>query len=116
MHNNDNMAIMEVLIVMQIDDTQIILGHIDSLNKSLHNILTHTEEIKETSVVEGIGEEEALKEDQIFKNADLSPRVVNAVKYARKVEKQGNGENALPVRVQPKSKVVSQQGVEQLKH
>lgn len=50
-----------------------------------------------------------LNEKQIFKDADLSPMVVKAVKSTRKEKKQGNREASQPVRVQPKRKVLTQQ-------
>ncbi|MCD7457528.1 hypothetical protein HAX54_035340 [Datura stramonium] len=52
-------------------------------------------------------------EEQIFKDVDLSPRIVKVVKSARKGKKQGSGEAAKPVRVQPKRHVTIQQSKSQ---
>ncbi|MCD7464636.1 hypothetical protein HAX54_053160 [Datura stramonium] len=49
------------------------------------------------------------KEEQIFKNVDISPRVERAVKSARNGKKQGAGGVAQPRRVQPKRRVSSRQ-------
>ncbi|KAF3685427.1 hypothetical protein FXO37_00638 [Capsicum annuum] len=77
----------------------------DSPNKTLHDILTH--KVDTLAIEAGEGGKIDLKEDQIFEDADLSPRVIKAIKSARKGKKQGNGKDSQPVRVQPKRNVVS---------
>ncbi|MCD7473388.1 hypothetical protein HAX54_015223 [Datura stramonium] len=57
-----------------------------------------------------------LVEEKIFKDADLSPRIVKEVKSARKGKKQGNGEVAQPIRVQPKRLVSSHQSKREREH
>ncbi|MCD9641945.1 hypothetical protein HAX54_028432, partial [Datura stramonium] len=53
------------------------------------------------------------KEEQIFKDADLSPRAVKALKSSRKGKKQGKGEAEQPVIVQPKRQVTFHQSKNQ---
>ncbi|KAG5605598.1 hypothetical protein H5410_027090 [Solanum commersonii] len=75
---------------LQIDESQLCLGNIESPNLTLHNII-----LKE------------VKEDQIMPEADLSPRTIIAIKTSRKGKKHGNGENSQPSRVQPKRTIIT---------
>lgn len=61
-------------------------GSYKSLNKDLHNIITHR---LDANVKEQLISEEyicLLDEDHIFKDADLSPRMENAIKFAKSGE------------------------------
>ncbi|KAH0661890.1 hypothetical protein KY284_026821 [Solanum tuberosum] len=75
-------------------------------NKVLHDIITHNVEENALLEIEGLGvTTKVSKEDDddvlahINKKADLSPRILKA---ARKETKQGNGDSAQPIRIQPK--------------
>lgn len=78
-------AVLEIPIAVQVDESQVFLGPIESPNKVLHNILTHK--------VEGLTEEPSAADDnlqdkeKIYKDADLYPRVVKAFKSSRKGKK-----------------------------
>uniref|UniRef100_M1BDR9 Uncharacterized protein n=1 Tax=Solanum tuberosum TaxID=4113 RepID=M1BDR9_SOLTU len=75
-------------------------------NKVLYDIITHNVEENALLEIEGLGvTTKVSKEDDddvlahIDKEADLSPRILKA---ARKEKKQGNGDSAQPIRIQPK--------------
>uniref|UniRef100_A0A0V0H6W2 Putative ovule protein n=1 Tax=Solanum chacoense TaxID=4108 RepID=A0A0V0H6W2_SOLCH len=75
-----------------------------SPNKVLHDIVSHNVEEKDMAEIpeqndEAVEEntEDALR--HIANEADLSPRVIKA---SRKGKKQGEGESAQPIRIQPK--------------
>ncbi|KAH0679279.1 hypothetical protein KY284_020364 [Solanum tuberosum] len=89
--------------------------HTDSPNSTLHDIITHKviETESKDSKEEQISTFSNSKEEQIFKDADLSPRVMKVVKAAKKGKKQCNGESAQPGRIQPKRQTTSQKSSSQ---
>lgn len=112
--SNDSMAIVEVPTVVQTNDS-FMLMYTESPNSTLHDILTHkiVEPDPDPEAIEGaklidIAIQSEVNEAQIYKDADVSPRVAKAMKSARKGKNQGNGDSAQLIRVQPKRKVFSQ--------
>ncbi|KAH0679264.1 hypothetical protein KY284_020349 [Solanum tuberosum] len=90
----------------QIEEAQI-LAIRESPNKVLHDIITHDVEENALLEIEGLGVTTKVNKDDddddvlahIDKEADLSPRILKA---ARREKKQGNGDSAQPIRIQPK--------------
>lgn len=109
----NNMAIVELPRALQSEEYQVARVHTESPNNTLHDILIHkpvyseTEELANIKGVDGTIISES-NEEQIYMDADLSPRVIKAIKSARNGKKQGDGESAKPLRVQPKRQVISQ--------
>lgn len=112
--SNDSMAIVEVLTTVQTNDN-FMLMYTESPSSTLHDILTHKivepdpdpEAIEDAKLIDSAIESE-VNEAQIYKDADVSPRVAKAMKSARKGKNQGNGDSVQLIRVQPKRKVFSQ--------
>ncbi|KAH0781299.1 hypothetical protein KY290_000897 [Solanum tuberosum] len=77
----------------------------ESPNEVLHNILTHNvqEDVEVCGLLEAAEKDNITDqhEEQIHKDADLSPRVIQNLKYARKGKTQRNGEVPQPIRLQP---------------
>ncbi|KAH0665375.1 hypothetical protein KY290_027620 [Solanum tuberosum] len=114
--SNDSMAIVEVLTTVQTNDN-FMLMYTESPSSTLHDILTHKivepDPDPDPEAIEGaklidIAIQSAVNEAQIYKDADVSPRVAKAMKSARKGKNQGNGDSVQLIRVQPKRKVFSQ--------
>ncbi|WMV57128.1 hypothetical protein MTR67_050513 [Solanum verrucosum] len=112
--SNDSMTIVEVPTVVQTDDS-FMLMYTESPNSTLHDILTHkiVEQDSDPEATEGAklidsAIKSKVNETQIYKDANVSPRVAKAMKSARKGKNQGNGDSAQLIRVQPKRKVFSQ--------
>ncbi|WMV33087.1 hypothetical protein MTR67_026472 [Solanum verrucosum] len=112
--SNDSMTIVEVPTTVQTDDS-FMLMYTKSPNSTLHDILTHkiVEPDPDPEAIEGyklidIAIQLEVNETQIYKDADVSPRVAKAMKSVRKGKNQGNGDSAQLIRVQPKQKVCSQ--------
>ncbi|KAH0679553.1 hypothetical protein KY284_020638 [Solanum tuberosum] len=109
----NNMAIVIVPAALQSDDCQVVRVPTESPNTTLHNILIHKwvdaepEDLAEIKWVDCTTVSESNIE-QIYIDADLSPMVMKAVKSAKNDKKQGDGESAQPLRVQPRRQVISQ--------
>ncbi|KAG5610698.1 hypothetical protein H5410_021979 [Solanum commersonii] len=89
----------------QIEEGQI-LAIRESPNKVLHDIITHNVEENALLEIEGLGVTTKVNKDDDDdvlahrdKEADLSPTIL---KEARREKKQGNGDSAKPIRIQPK--------------
>ncbi|KAH0657788.1 hypothetical protein KY289_026536 [Solanum tuberosum] len=109
----DNMAVVVVPTTLQSDEYQAVRVHSDSPNSTLHDILIHKDansEPKDLAEIKGIecATFSELNEEQIYNDADISPRVMKSVKSDRNGMKQGDGESAQPLRVQPRRQVISQ--------
>lgn len=78
----------------------------ESPNEVLHNILNHNvkEDLGVCGLFEAAEEDNSINqhEEQIHRDADLSPRVSKNLKYATKGKKQRNGDVPQPIRLQHK--------------
>lgn len=98
MERENNMAIVVIPTALQSDEYQVVRVHTESPNSTLHDILVHKlvdskpEDLTEIKGVDYTTVSE-LNEEQIYIDADLSPRVMKVVKSARNDKKQGNGES-----------------------
>ncbi|KAH0724689.1 hypothetical protein KY289_000539 [Solanum tuberosum] len=100
----DNMAVVVVPTTLHSDEYQVVRVHSDSPNSTLHDILIHKDANSEPEdLVEIKGIDCAtileLNEEQIYNDADISPRVMKSVKSARNGMKQvvNNTEQQLTV-------------------
>ncbi|KAH0746168.1 hypothetical protein KY285_007825 [Solanum tuberosum] len=101
---SNSMAFILLPTAVQTDESQMLSLQKTSPNKVLHDIISHNVEEKDMEEIpeqndEAVEEntEDAL--ENIANEADLSPRVIKA---SRKGKKQGEGESAQPIRIQPK--------------
>jgi len=94
---------------LQIDESQVCLGNIESPNMGLHNIVSHNQLTGELIENEKGGTKilKEVNEDQIMQEAGLSPRTIIAINTSMKGKKQGNEENSQPSRVQPKRTIIT---------
>uniref|UniRef100_M1DRD0 Uncharacterized protein n=1 Tax=Solanum tuberosum TaxID=4113 RepID=M1DRD0_SOLTU len=109
---DNNMEILVVPTVLQSDEDQVVRVHSESLNKALHGILIHKDvysEPEDLTELKGVdcGTVSKSSKEQIYNDADISPRVMKIVKSDRNDKKHGDGESAQPLRVQPKRYVIS---------
>lgn len=106
--NSNNKAVIIVPTTIQTDESLVVMVHSISPNSTLHDILIH--KAVETDIDDSKKEHTTsvsdFKEEHIFNDVDLSPRM-KVVNTARKGKKQGNGESAQPSRVQPKRQTTS---------
>lgn len=102
--DNDPMLLMEIPIIMKIDESLMVLGDIEFPNKALHDIIAHKidNRIKYAASDDDVKKLHAEKEDQIFKDANLSPRSRKTLKSTRNGRNKGQSDTTLPSRVQPK--------------
>ncbi|KAK4717874.1 hypothetical protein R3W88_016212 [Solanum pinnatisectum] len=110
--NKESTTVVVVPTVVQEDNSQRMIVQRESRNKILHDIISHNVEEKVLLEIEAphhhqkttmVKEEETEVTDNtldvIAKDADLSPRMLNA---ARRSKKQGDGENIQHIKTQRK--------------
>ncbi|KAH0724446.1 hypothetical protein KY284_000311 [Solanum tuberosum] len=96
----DTQSMVECLGVVQLDENQRV--QVESPNRALHNIVSHNIDANHSGYSDpDYSNSKRFNGDwwEAQLKADISPRFL---KSARKGKKQGNGENILPIRVQPK--------------
>ncbi|MCD7458340.1 hypothetical protein HAX54_037955 [Datura stramonium] len=105
----DNRAIILLPAAVQTDDSMVIMVQRVSPITVLYEIITHKGigvDSEKPTVTEDSTHTSELKEEQICKDAYLSPRVLKVLKTNRKVKKQDKREE-LPVKVQPRREATS---------
>ncbi|MCD7454373.1 hypothetical protein HAX54_024542 [Datura stramonium] len=104
-----NKTIMILSTIVQTKEYLVVMVQSESPNSILHDILIHmvvgaeAEDSTEVKVVDTTTTLDSM-EEKIFKDADISPRAVKAIKSSRKRKKQGNEEAAQLVRVQSRGR------------
>nr|XP_009786979.1 PREDICTED: uncharacterized protein LOC104235009 [Nicotiana sylvestris] len=111
--DHSNRKVTAVPLACQTDDSLVVMVQTESPNGVLHDIIIHKiggDEIDDAEQVLAIDNMPHFdtNEEQIYKDADVSPRIAKVVKSARRGKKQGEGDAMQPIRVQPKRQVFSQ--------
>lgn len=82
------MEVIKITTVIQVDESQLLLETSEFSNKTLHNIFTQNIKRFQKMICDNSEEGESVisvkKEEQIFKDDDLSPKMIKIIKSAKK--------------------------------